>query len=59
MCIRDRANQQYTNGYTNLLDVLVVQRNALEAESIEAESSYKLHKDLVNIYTAAGGGWAY
>lgn len=52
------ANQQYTNGYTNLLDVLVVQRNALEAESVEAESNYKLRKDLVNIYTAAGGGWA-
>ncbi len=52
------ANQQYMNGYTNLLDVLVVQRNALEAESIEAESNYKLRKDLVNIYTAAGGGWA-
>lgn len=53
------ANQQYTNGYTNLLDVLVVQRNALDAESAAAESSYKLRKDLVNIYTAAGGGWAY
>lgn len=53
----DLANQQYTNGYTNLLDVLIVQRNALEAESIEAESHYKLRKDLVNIYTAAGGGW--
>lgn len=53
------ANQQYTNGYTNLLDVLVVQRNALDAESVAAESSYKLRKDLVNIYTAAGGGWAY
>ncbi|MFA6915030.1 MAG: TolC family protein [Parachlamydiales bacterium] len=52
------ANQQYTNGYTNLLDVLVVQRNALEAESAAAESTYKLRKDLVNIYTAAGGGWA-
>lgn len=52
------ANQQYTNGYTNLLDVLVVQRNALETESAAAESNYKLRKDLVNIYTAAGGGWA-
>lgn len=51
------ANQQYTNGYTNLLDVLIVQRNTLEAESVEAESHYKLRKDLVNIYTAAGGGW--
>ena len=53
------SNQQYTNGYTNLLDVLIVQRNTLEAESIEAESNYKLRKNLVNIYTAAGGGWAY
>lgn len=52
------ANQQYTDGYTNLLDVLVVQRNSLESESVQAESSYKLRKDLVNIYTAAGGGWA-
>lgn len=52
------SQQQYTNGYTNLLDVLVVQRTALEAESAEAESSYKLRQDLVNIYTAAGGGWA-
>lgn len=52
------SHQQYTNGYTNLLDVLIVQRNALLAESAEAESSYKLRKDLVNIYTAAGGGWA-
>ena len=52
------SNQQYTNGYTNLLDVLVVQRDALDAESVAAESSYKLRKDLVNIYTAAGGGWA-
>lgn len=54
----DLSHQQYTNGYTNLLDVLIVQRNALLAESEEAESSYKLRKDLVNIYTAAGGGWA-
>lgn len=52
------ANQQYTNGYTNLLDVLVVQRNSLETDSVEAESKYKLRKDLINIYTAAGGGWA-
>lgn len=49
---------QYENGYTNLLDVLIVQRNALESESAEAESNYNLRKDLVNIYTAAGGGWA-
>jgi len=53
------ANEQYTNGYTNLLDLLVVQRNVLETESALTESDAKLRKDLANIYTAAGGGWAY
>lgn len=53
------ANEQYTNGYTALIDVLVVQRNLLETESIKAASDAKLRKDLVNIYTAAGGGWDY
>lgn len=53
------ANEQYSNGYTNLLDVLVVQRNVLETESALAGSDAKLRKDLANIYTAAGGGWAY
>lgn len=51
------ADEQYTNGYTALLDVLVVQRNLLETESVKAASDAKLRKDLVNIYTAAGGGW--
>ncbi|MFN4174073.1 MAG: TolC family protein [Parachlamydiaceae bacterium] len=51
------ANEQYENGYTPLLDVLVVQRNVLETESVKAASDLKLRKDLVNIYTAAGGGW--
>ena len=51
------ADIQYTNGYTPLLDVLVVQRNVLETESVKAASDAKLRKDLVNVYTAAGGGW--
>lgn len=53
----DLAKQQYTNGYNGLLDVLVIERYALEAESAQASSDAKLRKDLVNIYTAAGGGW--
>jgi|688.fasta_scaffold42545_8 NodT family efflux transporter outer membrane factor (OMF) lipoprotein len=52
------SHQQFTNGYTPLLDVLVVQRNTLDAESALAESEFNLRKDLVNIYTAAGGGWS-
>lgn len=51
------ARQQYTSGYNSLLDVLVVERNALDAESALASSDTKLRKDLVNIYTAVGGGW--
>lgn len=53
------ANIQYENGYTALLDVLVVQRNVLETESLKADSDALLRKDLVAIYTAAGGGWEY
>lgn len=53
------ADEQYTNGYTALIDVLVVQRNLLETESVKAASDAKLRKDLVNIYTAAGGGWDF
>ncbi|BCS55279.1 efflux transporter outer membrane subunit [Geobacter sp. SVR] len=51
------ARQQYTNGYTGLLDVLVAVRNQLESESNLAASDANLRKDLVNIYAAAGGGW--
>lgn len=51
------AKDQYTNGYTGLLDVLVSERNLLDAESELAASDAKLRKDLVAIYAAAGGGW--
>ncbi|MGD0585042.1 MAG: efflux transporter outer membrane subunit [Oryzomonas sp.] len=53
----DLALQQYTNGYTGLLDVLVAVRNLLDAESNLAASDASLRNDLVNIYAAAGGGW--
>jgi NodT family efflux transporter outer membrane factor (OMF) lipoprotein len=53
----DLAQQQYSNGYTALLDVLVAQRNLLDAQGALAASDAALRKDLVNIYAAAGGGW--
>jgi len=53
----DLAQQQYTGGFTSLLDLLVAQRDLLAAESSQAESDANLRKDLVAIYTAAGGGW--
>lgn len=51
------ARQQYSNGYTGLLDVLVAERNLLDAESSQASSDASLRSGLVSIYAAAGGGW--
>ena len=53
----DLAGQQYTNGFTSLLDLLVAERDLLDAEASQAASDASLRKDLVAIYTAAGGGW--
>jgi len=53
----DLAQQQFKSGFTGLLDVLVAQGNVLDAESALADSDTALRKDLVNIYTASGGGW--
>ena len=54
---QDLAMQQYGNGFTSLLDLLVAQRTLLEAEASQAASDAILRKDLVSIYAAAGGGW--
>lgn len=51
------AREQYTNGYTALLDVLVAERNVLDSESTVTASDIKLRQDLIHVYTAAGGGW--
>lgn len=51
------ARIQYQEGQTGLLDLLLVQQNALAAESALARSDTALRNYLVAIYTAAGGGW--
>jgi NodT family efflux transporter outer membrane factor (OMF) lipoprotein len=51
------AMEQYRNGYTGLLDVLVAVRNRLDSEASLAASDAILRSDLVNIFAAAGGGW--
>ncbi|MGO4330414.1 efflux transporter outer membrane subunit [Cupriavidus sp. M-11] len=51
------ARMQYKYGYVGLLDVLVAERDLLEAESRQATSDADLRKDLVRIFAAAGGGW--
>jgi len=53
----DLAKKRFTAGYIGLLDVLVAERDLLDAESQQATSDASLRKDLVAIYAAAGGGW--
>lgn len=53
----DLAMEQYRNGYTGLLDVLIAVRNRLDSEASLAASDASLRNDLVNIFAAAGGGW--
>lgn len=51
------ARMQFSHGYVGLLDVLVAERDLLDAESKQAASDASLRKDLVRIFAAAGGGW--
>lgn len=51
------AKTQYKQGDTGLLDLLIVERDALAAASAKASSDAQLRTQLVAVYTAAGGGW--
>ncbi|GAB7542553.1 efflux transporter outer membrane subunit [Cupriavidus sp. CuC1] len=51
------AQKQFRQGYVGLLDVLVAERDLLDAESRQAASDANLRKSLVRIFAAAGGGW--
>lgn len=51
------ARLQYRYGYVGLLDVLVADRDLLDAESRQVASDANLRKALVRIFAAAGGGW--
>jgi multidrug efflux system outer membrane protein len=53
----DLARRQYAAGFSGLLDLLVAERDLLDAEAGQAASDYALRKALVGIYAAAGGGW--
>jgi multidrug efflux system outer membrane protein len=52
------ARMQFNYGYVGLLDVLVAERDLLDAESKQATSDASLRKGLVRIFAAAGGGWS-
>lgn len=51
------ARDRYTQGVTDFLQVLDVQRNLLAAEQQLTDSTTTVSTDLVQIYKALGGGW--
>jgi multidrug efflux system outer membrane protein len=51
------ANQRFTQGVDNFLDVLDAERTLLEAENTLAESETSVGLKLVAIYKSLGGGW--
>lgn len=51
------AKTYYEAGYTGLLEVLKADKNLLDTELAVTTSEIALRKNLINIYTAAGGGW--
>ena len=51
------AQDQYAHGLTTFLDVLDAQRTLLSAEQQYATSTTTVSTNLVQLYTALGGGW--
>ena len=51
------ARDRYTQGVTDFLQVLDVQRSLLAAEQQLTDSTTTVSTDLVQIYKALGGGW--
>ena len=53
----DLANQLYTKGLTDFLNVLESQRNLFASEDQLAQSERSVSADVVALYKALGGGW--
>jgi NodT family efflux transporter outer membrane factor (OMF) lipoprotein len=53
----DLANQLYTRGLTDFLNVLESQRNLYAAQDQLAQSERNLSSDVIALYKALGGGW--
>ncbi len=51
------AQQQYTHGLETFLNVLDAQRTLLSAQQQLATSTMTEASNLVQLYTALGGGW--
>jgi outer membrane protein TolC len=53
----DVAGQLFTSARADYLEVLLAQREALEARSELIETRQKQMSAVVNLYRALGGGW--
>jgi len=48
---------RYENGYTSYIEVLDAERSLFNAQLTYAQTQDLLHRALVNLYKAMGGGW--
>jgi outer membrane protein, multidrug efflux system len=51
------ANELYSKGLTDFLNVLVSQRSLFQSQDALAQSNQKVSSNLVALYKALGGGW--
>ncbi len=51
------ARDQYAHGLINFLNVLDAERSLFSAEQQQAQSTTTVSSNLVQLYTALGGGW--
>ncbi len=51
------ANQLYTKGFGEFLNVLVNQRSLYQAEDALVQSERTMTENVVALYKALGGGW--
>lgn len=53
------ANERYRGGLANFLDVLESERIHLSAQDALAQSEQRLGQNLIRLFKALGGGWAW
>jgi multidrug efflux system outer membrane protein len=51
------ARLRYENGYTSYIEVLDAERSLFNAQLSYAQTQDLLHRALVSLYKAMGGGW--
>jgi NodT family efflux transporter outer membrane factor (OMF) lipoprotein len=51
------ANQLYSNGLANFINVLDAERSLYQAEDQLVQSDHAVSENLISLYKALGGGW--